>query len=85
MSSRSVKGHKRDNRGIYFDWENLQKGFLYIHSFKKKTVHSKPFRGIQSVGVDFLRGTIFQWKKKQERGYLFSEKKNYKRIMALSS
>ena len=69
-----MKGQKRDNREIYFDWENLQNGFLYIHSLKK-TVYSKPFKGIQSVGVDFLRGTIFQWKKKQEKGYLFSEKK----------
>ena len=70
LSSRSVKGITEG----YTSTRKMYKKVSHIFILKKKTVHSKPFKGIQRVGVDFLRGTIFQWKKKEEREYLFSQK-----------
>ena len=49
LSSRSVKGITEG----YTSTRKMYKKVSYIFILKKKTVHSKPFKGIQRVGVDF--------------------------------
>ena len=82
LSSRSVKGITER----YTSTRKMYKKVSYIFILKKKkTVHSKPFKGIQSVGVDFLRDSQFSTEKERRKGIPFHSKIIDQKVMALSS